>query len=77
MEGNALRIWIVTLVAGIALATSAAPRDTVSVSWTHGGPLLPDSSNFVTASLLIASPGEALYSSYGHCALRMECPVHN
>ena len=77
MAGNALRIWIVTLVAGIALATSAAPRDTVSVSWTHGGPLLPDSSNFVTASVLVASPGEALYSSYGHCALRMECPVHN
>ncbi len=77
MEGNALRIWIVTLVAGIALATSAAPRDTVSVSWTHGGPLLPDSSNFVTASVLVASPGEAIYSQLGHAALRMECPVHN
>lgn len=77
MEGNALRIWIVTLVAGIALATSAAPRDTVSISWTHGGPLLPDSSNFVTASVLVASPGEAIYSQLGHAALRMECPVHD
>lgn len=77
MEGNALRIWIVTLVAGIALATSAAPRNTVSVSWTHGGPLLPDSSNFVTASVLVASPGEAIYSQLGHTAIRMECPVHN
>lgn len=77
MAGNALKIWIVTLVAGIALATSAAPRDTVSVSWTHGGSLLPDSSNFVTASVLVASPGEAIYSQLGHAALRMECPVHN
>lgn len=47
------------------------------VPWTNGGPLLPDSSNFVTASLLIASPGEAIYSTYGHAAIRMECPVHN
>lgn len=36
--------------------------------------LLPDSSNFVTASLLVASPGEAIYSQLGHAALRMECP---
>lgn len=36
--------------------------------------LLPDSSNFVTSSLLVASPGEAIYSQLGHAALRMECP---
>ncbi|MBP5561442.1 MAG: DUF4105 domain-containing protein [Muribaculaceae bacterium] len=36
--------------------------------------LLPDSSNFVTASMIVASPGEALYSQLGHAALRMECP---
>ena len=38
--------------------------------------LLPDSSNFVTASMLVASPGEAIYSQLGHAALRMECPMH-
>ena len=38
--------------------------------------LLPDSSNFVTASILVASPGEAIYSQLGHAALRMECPLH-
>ena len=47
------------------------------VPWTNGGPLLPDSSNFVTASLLIASPGNPIYSQLGHAAIRMECPVHN
>lgn len=72
-----MKIWIVTLVTGLVLATSAAVHAQDKVPWTHGGPLLPDSSNFVTASLLVASPGEALYSSYGHCAFRMECPVHD
>ena len=77
MANTALKLWIVTLVTGIMLATGAAVHAQDKVPWTHPGPLLPDSSNFVTASLLVASPGEALYSSYGHCALRMECPVHN
>ena len=77
MAGNALRIWIVTLVTGLVLATSAAVHAQDKIPWTHGGPLLPDSSNFVTASLLIASPGEAIYSQLGHAAIRMECPVHN
>ena len=66
-----------TLVAAIAVAASATVHAQEKVPWTHGGPLLPDSSNFVTASLLIASPGEAIYSHFGHAAIRMECPVHN
>lgn len=37
----------------------------------------PDSSNFVTASLLISEPLHALYSVFGHATLRMECPVHH
>ena len=77
MANSALKLWIVTLVTGIMLATSATIHAQDKIPWTHPGPLLPDSSNFVTASLLVASPGEAMYSSYGHCALRMECPVHN
>ena len=77
MAGNALRIWIVTLVTGLVLATSATVHAQDKIPWTHGGPLLPDSSNFVTASLLIASPGEAIYSTYGHSTIRMECPTHN
>lgn len=72
-----MRIWIVTLVTGLVLATSATVHGQDKIPWTHGGPLLPDSSNFVTASLLIASPGEAIYSQLGHAAIRMECPVHN
>ena len=77
MVVNSMRIWIVTLVTGLVLATSAAVHAQDKIPWTHGGPLLPDSSNFVTASLLIASPGEAIYSTYGHSTIRMECPTHN
>ena len=38
--------------------------------------LLPDSSNFVKASIVVVSPGEEIYSSLGHCAIRLECPIH-
>lgn len=33
--------------------------------------------NFVITSLLVASPGDVLYSKVGHCALRMQCSQHN
>lgn len=36
--------------------------------------ILPDSSNFVVASLMVSTPTDIIYSSLGHCAIRMECP---
>lgn len=33
--------------------------------------------NFVIASLLIADPGDVMYSRFGHAALHMRCPEHN
>lgn len=36
--------------------------------------ILPDSSNFVIASLMTISPADVIYSSMGHCAIRMQCP---
>ena len=36
--------------------------------------VLPDSSNFVKASVVVSTPTDIIYSSMGHCALRMECP---
>lgn len=36
---------------------------------------LRQTEDFVTASLLIAQPGGALYSTMGHAAIRMQCPV--
>ncbi|MBQ4008791.1 MAG: DUF4105 domain-containing protein, partial [Muribaculaceae bacterium] len=77
MAGNALKIWITALVAGLLLATSAAVQAQGKIPWTHGGPLLPDSSNFVTASLLVIEPGPQTVSAMGHSAIRLECPTHN
>jgi len=37
-------------------------------------PDLPD--DYVTASVVVASPGGALYSLAGHVAIRMQCPYH-
>lgn len=59
------------------LATGAAVHAQDKVPWTHPGPLLPDSSNFVTASLLVIEPGPETVSAMGHSAIRLECPVHN
>ena len=33
-----------------------------------------DSCDFVKASLIVSTPTDIIYSSLGHCALRMECP---
>ena len=36
--------------------------------------VLPDSSNFITASVLITSPGRETFYALGHCGLRLRCP---
>ena len=33
-----------------------------------------DSTHFVTASLMVISPGSEIYSVFGHCVLHMQCP---
>ena len=64
-----LKVILHVFIAATPLATKAQ-TDTVAT-------VLPDSSNFVTASLLVAEPLHALYSVFGHATLRMECPTHN
>ena len=67
-----LRIIMFRLLAVLAMLSAwvngahSSPNDSVKV--------LPDSSNFITASLVIAEPLVALYSVFGHATLRMECP---
>lgn len=41
---------------------------------TAGPVVVGDSAHFVTASLLTVSPGPAVYSVFGHTAIRMQCP---
>lgn len=62
-------LWCLILVLlGIAVKGNAQRNDSVVVA--------PDSSNFVTASILTISPINDVYSVFGHTAIRMECPVH-
>ena len=65
MKSKLLILIVMLLISSFVL--KAQDEDTTFV-------LLPDSSNFVTASMIVASPGEAIYSQLGHSALRMECP---
>ena len=70
-----IRIIMFRLLAVLAMLSAwvngahSSPNDSIKV--------LPDSSNFVTASLVIISPTDDVYSSLGHCAVRMECPAHS
>ena len=34
-------------------------------------------SNFVIASIIVADPGDVLYSTVGHVGIHMQCPEHN
>ena len=63
-----LLAMMLALIAPSQYATAARADNKVTV--------LPDSSNFVTASLLTMSPTKGIYSTFGHVAFRMECPVH-
>lgn len=66
-SGKSLLCLILVLL-GIAVNGNAQRNDSVVVA--------PDSSNFVTASILTISPTNEVYSVFGHTAIRMECPVH-
>lgn len=62
------RWMLLLMLLGITIGNQAQNRDSVIVA--------PDSSNFVTASVLIISPTNEVYSVFGHAAFRMECPSH-
>ena len=82
--------WIMTVAVFCVLVSSqsyAQTQDTLHVN-PEVATAIPDTvqavnpdtitdENFVIASLLVASPGDVLYSKVGHCALRMQCPTHD
>ncbi len=67
------RIYLIGVMVLWCLLTSRV----AAVPFTNPGPLKPDSSNFVTASLLVIEPGPNVVSAMGHSAIRLECPEHN
>lgn len=70
-------LWFSLLVLSLCAPAFAQPiGNTEAPQPDPAVEVLPDSSNFVTASLLVISPTNTIYSVFGHCMLRMECPVH-
>ena len=59
------------LTRGIALLSLLLPT---AIHAEEEYEILPDSSNFVTASLLTITPADNIYSSMGHSSIRMQCP---
>ena len=61
-----LRFTLVIVIVFLAsLGVSAQEADTTKYD-----------EDFVKTSLIIASPGDMLYSKVGHCAIRMQCPQY-
>ena len=69
--------FILFLVGWLSLLPLSAQETTVAED-SLTAQLLEDMQrdDYVTVSLLVASPGSAIYSAAGHAALRMECPQH-
>ncbi|MDO5447357.1 MAG: DUF4105 domain-containing protein [Prevotellaceae bacterium] len=65
-----LLLRIIIFVSLLQISTSATADDSIQS-------IDPDTitdESFISTSLLIASPGDVLYSRVGHCAIRMQCP---
>ncbi len=58
------------------LLSQMLPHQVSAEAENNAFQLLPDSSNFVTVSMLVTSPTDNLYSVFGHATLRLECPIH-
>ena len=65
--------FFLCMVGSLHAQETVVPADSTENAFA----LLPDSSNFVTVSLMVATPGVEGYSALGHCALRLECPIHH
>lgn len=66
-----IRHLILLLAISLASLTSAARTDSISGDLAGD----PDDPGFISASLLIASPGTAIYQFTGHAMILMECPA--
>lgn len=62
--------YVLALIAGLCMPLNITHAQTAQV------PEQVDS-NFVIASIIIADPGDVLYSTVGHVGIHMQCPEHN
>lgn len=74
------RLYMLLLLvsANVQLTYSQTPAPQSSTNLLSGlsAPEVVDS-NFVIASIIVADPGDVLYSTVGHVGIHMQCPEHN
>lgn len=58
---------LLPIIMCLALSISLHAQDSLSIN--------RDAEGFVTASLMVAAPGDRLYSVLGHAYIRMQCPT--
>lgn len=73
---NRLRTLILSVMAAGAAFTAGAQT---AADKAHTDSVMADMArpDYITASLLVASPGFEVYSTAGHAALRLQCPSKN
>ena len=64
-----MKLRLLHIILCLLLLAPVQAQDTLQVN--------RDAEDFVTASLLVAAPGDMLYSILGHACLRMQCPTFN
>lgn len=69
-------LHIVAALIALCVAMPLAAADPATTANGQEGSHEPDE-DFVTASVVVASPGTILYSALGHACLRLQCPAHD
>lgn len=71
-------MFIARLIISIFLLCGFAPISSMAQDANSGfhDDIDRNAEDFVTVSLLVAEPYGTLYSGFGHCALRMQCPAY-
>ena len=76
-----MRNWLYILLFLFAPVTVWASGDTLSIAerdanWGFNDTIDRMAEDFVTVSVVVCDPYEVLYSSLGHAAIRLQCPVY-
>ena len=77
-----MRKWLLIVLSLFVYVNVWASGDSVSVAerdanWGFNDTIDRMAEDFVTVSVVVCDPYEVLYSSLGHAAIRLQCPVYD
>ena len=73
-----LRFLFILLTFSASVACRGQSSETDSLEQARQDSLaITEADDFVTASILVATPTDVLYSCVGHASIRLQCPHHN